>query len=314
MASLNPQALLTLSSQEALAEAAGDQTDGVFHLDLSYVDDDEVVALAKNPLLVQVGALSIRSSGMQPKPLKTLLKSPHFGPLSVLDLHGNYFHDTGTKALAKWEGLAQITHLNVAASGLGGGALKALSESPHTGSLVHLEAFSNNISAAGVRALCASDLAARLEGWALRRNPFGDAGVKAIAASPLMASAARMELSGIGLKAGGIKALLGAGGFEGVRHLDIAGNFDVGDKGIKLLAKSDRVGKLEHLSLMGTGMSDAGALMLAEASGLAELKELIVREREGLSAEGLDALRRSAHVGNAMAAGDRILAERDAAA
>lgn len=295
---LNPERLAVHKSLHSLQQAVAAQPEQRFLLELSY---DEALrkagpkAVADSPLLANVGALTMQSSGLEPKQLKVLLGSPHFKQLTVLDLSYNFFHDTGAKALAGFAPLAKVTHLKLTQIGLTSKGLATLAASPHLAGLRSLDVSRNGIKgASGVTALAA--LAGQLEHWDLWGNDLGDPGVKAIASSPLVRTAKALNLCRVMMKKGGLKALLDSRDIAALEALDVSANHDIGDDGIALIAKAKSLGALRALDLRGTGMSDAAATALAASPVLAQLESLRIAPYGALTDAGVQALRASPHL------------------
>ncbi|MDP3157718.1 MAG: hypothetical protein Q8N23_33925 [Archangium sp.] len=294
---LNPENLVVHQSVESLRKAVAAEPEGRFLLELVYDSELRAAgpqALANEPALANVGALTIDTGGLEPKQLKMLLTSPHFQRLTVLDLSHNFFHDTGAKLLAAWAPLSKITHLAMSQVGLTSKGLAAVAASPHLGALRFIDVSRNNIkSGAGVSALGA--VAAQLERWSLWGNDLGDAGVKAVASSPLMRGKA-VNLCRTMMTKAGLKALLASPDLSTLEELDISSNHDIGDAGIALIAKAKSLGALRSLDLRGTGMSDTGAMALAASPALAELTVLRVLRSGALTEAGIEALQSSSHL------------------
>ncbi len=128
-----------------------------------------------------------------------------------------------------------------------------------------------------------------------------------------MRASKRLHLFYVVMKATGLKALLASPDIGHIEDLDISANHDLGDAGILLLAKATQLEGLKRLDIAGTGMSDKGAAAIAGAAHLAGLEVLRVNATGGMTESGLDALRTSAHVGDAVEAGLKMDTQEEAA-
>lgn len=72
-------------------------------------------------------------------------------------------------------------------------------------------------------------------------------------------------------------------------------NEQVGDRGVRALAESRELRRLEHLDLVATGMSDFGVIAIAESAHMASLKVLVLGF-EDTSDDTADALIASPHL------------------
>ena len=149
----------------------------------------------------------------------------------------------------------------------------------------------NQLTALSIQALAKSPLTT-VRTLSLAGNRMGDEGAAAIAGAALFRGVRELTLYENGLSARGIEALVGdASSLADLWGLMLSGN-PIGDAGVRAIAASPRVGRLQSLVLEKVGMTDEGAAALAESPNLGQLLTLYVGGN-ALTERGKDALRGS---------------------
>jgi uncharacterized protein (TIGR02996 family) len=192
--------------------------------------------LAESPHLAGLTTLLLRDNGMTDPEAFDLAAGPGLARLHTLDVAGSAFTAVGACAIldsealadlrtlvlgSKWPGrtrdhvgrvvqaagIARLTSLTVAGSGLTDEAVAQLVGGARVAGLTFLGLPENRLSAAGVEALAASPHLEGLTGLDLGGNRIGSEGLEALARSPLLARLHWLGLAGCGVGDAGLEAL-----------------------------------------------------------------------------------------------------------
>jgi uncharacterized protein (TIGR02996 family) len=126
-------------------------------------------------LLKLVPGRGVRIVGCTSANVAALVRCPHLGQLTSLNLWGNDIGVAGAEALAASSHLANLTSLNLWNNGIGNTGAAALAASANLAHLTSLNLWSNRIGDAGAVALAASPHLAQLTRLDLWGNDIGDA-------------------------------------------------------------------------------------------------------------------------------------------
>jgi len=178
----------------------------------------------------------------------------HLGSI-VLDT--NVVGARGISALLAGD-LPALTDLGLAQTLLGDDGCQALAEA--TSPVTRLRLMGNRISSKGIAELLAAPFAGQLTQLALHHNRIGDEGCELVARSERLGSLQRLSMGGTGAT----------------------------DKTIVALVEGPHLGRLVLLNLFDNRISDAAAVLLAQAKPAA--LEILVLARCGLTKRGMKAL------------------------
>lgn len=108
-------------------------------------------------------------------------------------LEGNAFGDEGAALLARWETIAQVEVLNLAAIGLGPSGLRALLSSPARPVELYLD--ENPLYDEGIHLLAGSPFVSMVHHLSVGCTGIDSAGVQALLESPFLATLQVLELA-----------------------------------------------------------------------------------------------------------------------
>jgi uncharacterized protein (TIGR02996 family) len=202
----------------------------------------------------------------------SLLHSPYWKNLSVLDLGGNLLDASALFALAEARHLQNLTTLRLQRNGLHGRGVEALVQTGLLGRLETLDLRENSLLAADVATLVDSQQAERLRTLDLSSNPIGLEGLFALIDSPHLEQLSDLRLRHTYLEPPGLAALAESGLLERLQGLSLA-NSSQGQAALALSA-SVHTAALRYLDLGSTMAGDAGAIALATSKHLTELETL----------------------------------------
>lgn len=236
--------------------------------------------LAGSPALAQVRELRVYgNNALGDAWLLALLRSPHLGRLTRLELVYVHFTDAALHALADCEALSGLRHLKVEStsrlrSQFTADGLAALAASPHLRQLDHLHLEHCQINDEAAAVLFATPNLAGLRRLDLRFNAIGPDGVRALRDLPA-AGLAYLCLTGNRLGDEGAAHVARASRLTALRELFLPTNM-IGQAGAEALAAADHLRGLEWLLLANNAIPDAGAEALAGSPNLGGLRGLDV--------------------------------------
>jgi Ran GTPase-activating protein (RanGAP) involved in mRNA processing and transport len=231
----------------------------------TFIEEDELRALAASPLLGRLTSLNLSGTRVSAAGVAALARSPASNQLLHLDLSGNELGEEGLSALVAASGLGALRQLNLAYADLADGGVSALRRWP---ACRRLEALS--IPAAPV-----------VQG-------LGDRAAEALASSPILAELKVLTLGGWRMSTAGLRGLLDALPVGRLQQLDLR-NTPLGDEGAALLADSPALEGLRELILELTGIGPEGAGYLAHSRHLRNLEHLDLADNR-LGRAGFQAL------------------------
>jgi uncharacterized protein (TIGR02996 family) len=278
--------------------------------------------LANRPELARIETLRLthsRSGWLQFDDVLALLRSPHLGRVTTLDLSGGdgghrYGHRRFNEIIRTRRGqllpaLRNLRRLSLNGLRLTDESVQALIESPLAQTLTHLDLSDNDESAhdagitiAGLRALVGSPLWARLEELNLGQLYLRDPEASEVVVSALPGS--RIRRLGLGAflyhehRGGGhlIRALNRASSWGEVRELNLSWNALEAAE-VRRLARCPALGQVARLDFGGMGIDDAGIAALAASPFLRGLRHLRVEDQaDRITGAAVEALAASKHL------------------
>jgi uncharacterized protein (TIGR02996 family) len=215
-------------------------------------------------------------------------------PLRKLNLTFSGIGPLGVEALARAPGLAELAELTLNSNTINNAGGQALAESKYLTNLTALRLHGCRIGVKGTQALAASTNVAKLSVLDLSSNGIADNGVRALVESPHLTRLRELNLGGDnGLHVAAIEELAGWTGLGRLTRLQVAGNQELGDEGIRVLAGSPHLSGLRCLDVSDSALSSAGVAALAEAPGLTGLWSLDLHGNWAVDDAGAVALARS---------------------
>lgn len=146
----------------------------------------------------------------------------------------------------------------------------------------------------GIDDLVTSKAWRSLDTLRLDHNPLEDTGALALVQAPPM-HLRTLSLADTALGEVGLRAVLGAPGFDELRWLDLSNN-GIGTPGAIAIAKATAVERLETLSLRNNPLSNEGIAAIATSPRLGAVRSLSL-SRTGLGPDGVRALAESGPLG-----------------
>jgi uncharacterized protein (TIGR02996 family) len=269
----------TLLQAGALALAASPYLTNLERLELHWtgIGDRGLAALAQSPAVARLESLALEDNRIGLVGLTALAQARPLGGFTELDLSRNPLRDAAMiAALAHSHTVPRLRNLNLQDTNLSDNAAAALAAAPQMAALESLRLDRNLLGGAGLGALADSPHLTRLKNLEVSRNGVGDAGVTALAQSEMLTRLTHLDLFGVGLTDAGALALVQPRRPIGLEVLLLGANVYVGDQTALVLAASPHLGRLRHLSLMGTGVTRQGVEALVRSPHLAALRVLEV--------------------------------------
>ena len=257
------------------------------HLDLSATEQtDEGFAAVIDALEVPgLRRLACGGNALGSRAAAALAASRALDGLQQLFLARCPLDDAGARALAASEHLPALRVLDLARTSCGRGALAALGAGELGARLVSLDLGHNGVGDRELGALLEGRRLERLERLVLDGAALSPAGVRALAAAPLAARLRSLSISELGSEAA---AQLARAELPELRTLVVG---DLDDRAAALLAASRSAPWLQHVVIRAPGLTDDGALALANAVELQRITWLEL-DAPRLGEAGQDALRR----------------------
>jgi hypothetical protein len=207
--------------------------------------------------------LNLRGWRLEAAGARLLADDPRLIKIRMLDLCGQKIGDEGLAALLSSRRLRPLTELRLAENGLSIAGVRALVASPAMSEVSELDLSGNGLGPDAITEL--APLVPRLEILELSQNPLGDAGARALAAAGPRCKELSLRFTGLGPE--GLAALVDAGVLAGTDSLQLTGN-PLGDAGAEVLARlAPQTGGLSHVNLGWTDLSPRGLAVLLD-SGL----------------------------------------------
>jgi uncharacterized protein (TIGR02996 family) len=260
---------------------------------------EDIRELASLPELGRLHALSLSCNRIGDQGLAALADSPHAENLRELDLTNNGISAVGLARLARSAALAGLRNLCLGGNPLSVEGATTLARSSLTG-LTVLRLWRCELTDEVVAALFRSTSLNQLRVLELTRNPLTTRSLGVLASSPALQHLHTLHLSGdqsgtgAALGGEGIRALASSPHLARLDALGLAFT-GLGDADARLLADAFRLPGLRRLDLRGNGIGPAGAEVLAGSSVLADLRFLDLRGNP-IGDRGALALARSPHL------------------
>lgn len=266
-------------------------------LDLSSVElgDTALRRLLHGPAAPEgLRHLTISVNGVSDRSLAEIVAGLEVPRLTRLVCHGHEVSTATMAAIAASRALDDLQHLDLAHCWFGDAGVTALARSEHLPALRSLDLASTECSAPGLAALGASDLGARLVSLSLSHNQIDDGCFKALLAGGRLDRLESFVLKEASTSIVGLRLLLAASCAAHLRSLNLglldpdeaaqlaaaelpelrvlSTSFD--DRAAAILAKTRNKPWLQRVALTGHGLTDEGAIAIANATGLDRLASL----------------------------------------
>jgi uncharacterized protein (TIGR02996 family) len=251
-----------------------------------------VEALVALPWLRNLRVLDLLTNDVGDDGARALASSPLCAGLRKLGLANAGIGPAGAEALASSPALSSLRALKLGINPLGEAGVRALAQSPHLAGLRALALDGVSLGVPGARALADSRLL-RLTTLRLCDSDLGDEATAALMAAPFVGRLEKLDLSLNNIRAGGARALAGAG-LSALHTLDLGGN-PIDPEAIRALARSRSLAALRTLKLSSCPVGDVGARNLASSRLLRGLTSLDM-DGTKLTSAGLGALADSPRV------------------
>ena len=275
------------------------------HLDLCYnfFKDDGIHALVDSPNLGHLVSLGLGACEFGPDGLRALAKCAGLKRLVSLDISQNKLDSSSMKAFASSPILANLVKLDISATGIGFDGILALLSTKYLRKLRPFNLSGSlefTLGDAGVTKLFASP---KVRGWLefdLTCNEIGPKGAEAIASSRYVSQLVSLNLCNNRIGNAGGKYLAASTHLSSLRCLDLSYNNHFGVKGtlsgdgIRTLASSSRLSKLEMLNIAGNGLKSDAVVALAKSQVLKSLTTLDLNMNQ-IDAKGIMAIAGSAN-------------------
>ena len=280
----------------AVALAARPRTLEILDLERVELGDTALRRLLHGPTaLEKLRHLIISADGVSDRSLADIFAGLEVPHLTRLVCQGNEASTATMGAIAVSRALDHLQHLDLARCPLEDAGLTALARSEHLPALRSLDLASTGCNVRGLAALGASELGARLVALNLSHNQIDDGclgallagrrldhlesfvlkvasssvvGLRLLIAAPF---AARLRSLNLGPLDPDEAALLAAADLPELRTLN-TGDFD--DRAAAILARAGNKPWLQHVILTGHGLTDQGAIAIANATGLDRIVSL----------------------------------------
>lgn len=242
-------------------------------------------SLAESPTLARLGLTEFNTScnGIEPEDQARLLRSPIMARVASIQLGGRLDGDM-VDALIGSDSLGSMRRLSCANDwGLETAAVRKLARWPGLGRLDRLTFILSALTDEQLGMLAASPWLADLHTFDLSETKVTDDGVERLCRSPAWRSLTHLSLDRNGLTERSIRALTTAGCFPRLQTLDLFATYTIGDAGATALAEYGGSTRLRQLGLCVAGISDVGALKLANARFAAQLWKLWLTGNEKIS-------------------------------
>lgn len=234
-------------------------------------------ALLTTPLLSRLSALTIHASHAGEPLARAIARSEHLSGLKRLDLSRNRFEADAAEYLAASAALANLEELDLRENLLGEAGARALAASPHLGQLRNLDLRGNGIGPGGAEALAVTERLQSLHSLGLAKNDVGSPRIQSLSRVSCLLRFPNLDLSDNDIGPTALLAVLSrpAGSIADVkiRKLNLSQN-DLGDAGVRILARSPELTGLKVLDLTNCGIGDEGARALAPSPHLNQLVNL----------------------------------------
>jgi uncharacterized protein (TIGR02996 family) len=230
------------------------------------------------PFLSRLTALTIHASHAGEPLARAVARSEYLRGLKRLDLSRNRFEPDAAEHLASSTALSGLEELDLRENDLSETGARALAASPHLANLRVLELRGNRIGPAGAEALASSMRLTTLHRLGLADNDIGSPRIQSLTRASELLRIPVLDLSRNGIGPAGMLALLNRppeSAYQPVqlRDLDLSHN-ELGDDGVRVLARSPHISGLRGLHLANCGIGDEGTRALAESPHLNELMSL----------------------------------------
>jgi hypothetical protein len=281
-------------------------------LDLYGVElgDTDLRRLLHGPTSEKLRHLTISVNGVPDRSLADIVEGLEVPRLTRLVCHGRQASTATAEAIAASRALDDLQHLDLGRCPLGDAGVTALARSKHLPALRSLDLGSTRCGAPGLAALGASDLGARLVSLSLCHNQMDDGCFQALLAGGRLDRLESFVLKEASTSIVGLRLLLAAPCAARLRSLNL-GLLDpdeaaqlaaaelpelrvlctsIDDRAAAILAKARNKPWLQRLELTGYGLTDEGAIAIANATGLDRLASLSIVAPE-MAEVGATALR-----------------------
>jgi uncharacterized protein (TIGR02996 family) len=226
----------------------------------------------RSPYLGRLAGLTVYAQHLREPLAQAVARCPHLGGLTALALGRNRLTDAAADLLAGAAVLSKLEALDLSENEMTESGARAVAASPHLAGLRRLDLRQNPVGPGGAEAV--ADRLANLEWLNLAGCGVGGPRLHGLARAAGLLRVAALDLSGNGLDAAGLKALLApAEGAARVRDLDLSRN-DLGESGARVLAGSPALAGLRSLKLTGCGLTDDAVRALAASPHLGALAAL----------------------------------------
>ena len=242
-------------------------------------------------------ALSLLGRRLIDDDLEILLARPELQGVTTLWLSSNDIRARGVRLLADCAYLAGLSELQLGYNhrlGDDGGVL--LAASPYLTHLTRLGMDETGIGDVGLAALASSPNLQHLRLLELERNFIGALGIRAVAASPYLSSLYELRLESNGRIGDDGAVALAATDLRHLTYLDLCGT-GIGDAGAIALATAPALGEVRTLVLCGNRIGDMGAMAIAQSHTLRRLTVLDLTMNP-IGPSGVAALRAAPHLQN----------------
>lgn len=231
-------------------------------ISLNYNDatNDELIRFVKNPNLKTLEGLTLNASEMAPSVAIEVAQSSALTELKKLELYGHFLNTSSCRAIAESAILTKLEDLQIA-SGQTDDSLHAIAASPNCRGLKRLYV-SGDFTGRGVQALQAPGVLEDLHTLVLNsyttRRGLGN-GFNVATPLPKLRHVEVQVTSG-----GDQLAIDISQNYQELDVLDL-GASGVSDRGAMALAESPLFGNLKKLVLTGNEITEAGAIAIAES-------------------------------------------------
>ncbi|OJW10321.1 MAG: hypothetical protein BGO49_07170 [Planctomycetales bacterium 71-10] len=267
--------------------ASSDRLGDLRRLDLSAseMSASGLQALASSPTLARLGLTEFETSwnDFGPEDQARCLRSPVMARVERVHLDGRLAGDL-VDALTGSETLGALGSIFIANDwGLETAAVRKLANWAGLSRVRSLTFCLTMVTDEQLGILAASPHLADLACFSLSENSITDDGVERLCRSPAWRGLTHLSIDRNTLTERSVRAILGAGWFPGLQALDLHASYDIGDAGAAALANYRGATRLRTLVLSLAGISDVGALRLAEASFVSQLWTLWLLGNEKIS-------------------------------
>ena len=234
------------------------------------------------PIFQRIRELDLCGTGVSPADLQSLSRVGHLKRLRILNLSFNGLTNDSLEILARLPALSSLVELSLNDNeDVSTHGIRAIAESQTLVSLRSLDLGGNRLGEHAVAWLVEGPALATVDRLNLEGNPVGDVGIAALAGSAMLtrilARSPRLNLSGMGISAKGVRSLIRSPAIGRLEVLDLSHN-PIGDEGLHILAHAEGIEKLRVLVLKKTGITGDGVDALAYSPRIASLESIDLRD------------------------------------